>query len=170
MIRVLINKVPIGTITAPYGSIDSVHVTPHTGIDIAFELNHPLYAPLSGTVSRIADYGNTGLGKAIFVRLDDGRQYILGHLNSIPSNIHVGDRVVSGKTLLGFVGSTGNSTGSHLHFGALDQHGHFIDPYTLFEHAQSALFKQSTEAVISIKSVVTETFQWLSDNIHDTIV
>jgi murein DD-endopeptidase MepM/ murein hydrolase activator NlpD len=166
---VSINGVPIGTITAPFGAIDSAHSTPHTGIDIAFELNHQLYAPLSGTISRIADYGNVGLGRAIFVRLDDGRQYILGHLNSIPSSLHVGDKVISGETLIGFVGSSGRSFGNHLHFAALDQQGHFIDPYTLFERAQAILHDQPAETVISMKSMAVDAFQWLTENIYHII-
>lgn len=127
-------RIPIGAITAPYGSVDSVHLTPHKGIDLYCPINSPIYAPLEGIVSKVHDYGNTGLGKAVFVKLNDGRQYIMGHFNEI--KVHVGDRVDKGD-LLGLSGSTGHSTGGHLHFGALDKAGHFINPEALFESVSS---------------------------------
>jgi murein DD-endopeptidase MepM/ murein hydrolase activator NlpD len=129
-------KIPIGTITAPFGSIDSVHKIPHTGCDLYCPVGTELYAPLDGIVSRIVDYGNESLGKAIFVKLDDGRQYIFGHLSEF--KVHVGQVVHKGD-LLGLSGSSGNSTGPHLHFGVLDKHGHFIDPSELFKDIHSSL-------------------------------
>lgn len=112
-------------ITAGFGSIDDVHKTPHTGIDLALPIGSPLYAPEGGIVSRIVDYGDTSLGKAVFVKTKAGYQYIFGHLSEV--KIHEGERVHAGD-LLAFSGNTGNSTGPHLHLGMLDKAGGFVDP------------------------------------------
>ncbi len=162
--RVSTIKVPIGTVTAPYGNIDSVHRTPHTGIDLFCNENSPIYAPLGGVVSKVYDYGNTGLGKAVFVKMQDGRQYVMGHLNEI--KVHAGDKVAKGD-LLGLSGNTGHSTGAHLHFGAFDSKGHFIDPETLFESVHSnfslwvhkvvALSSESRTAFVSDPTIVSFT-------------
>jgi murein DD-endopeptidase MepM/ murein hydrolase activator NlpD len=163
---VSINGVPIGTITAPFGSIDSWHTQPHTGIDIYFPEGYKLYAPLNGVVSKVTE-NHSLLGKAVFVRMDDGKQYLLGHLSEI--KVQVGQKVVSGETLVGMCGSTGRSSGSHLHFGAIDQQGHFIDPYTLFERSQSVIYDQPAETVISMKTMAVDAFQWLTENIYHII-
>lgn len=115
----------IPRITAEYGAIDSVHKTPHTGIDVAVPIGTKLYAPEGGIVSRIADYGDTSLGKAVFVRTKEGYQYIFGHLSEV--KVHEGERVHTGD-LLAISGSSGRSTGPHLHLGAVDKAGSFVDP------------------------------------------
>jgi len=112
-------------ITARFGEIDSVHSAPHTGVDIALPIGSSVYSPGSGVVSRIADYGDASLGKAVFVRTGAGYQYIFGHLSEV--RVRPGERVHSGE-LLGLSGNTGNSTGPHLHVGAVDQTGHFVNP------------------------------------------
>ncbi|WP_244208862.1 M23 family metallopeptidase [Paenibacillus ferrarius] len=137
-------KVPIGAVTSPYGSIDSVHHTPHTGIDLYCTINSPIFAPLDGVISKVHDYGNAGLGKAVFVRMNDGRQYIMGHLNEI--KVHAGDKIIKGD-LLGLSGNTGHSTGAHLHFAAVDKNGRFIDPETLFESIHSGFILWTQKVV-----------------------
>jgi hypothetical protein len=112
-------------ITAPFGSIDPSHPTPHTGIDFALPIGSPLYAPEGGIISRIADYGDASLGKAIFVKTKAGYQYIFGHLSEV--KVREGDRVFGGD-LIALSGNTGNSTGPHLHLGMLDKAGGFVDP------------------------------------------
>lgn len=112
-------------ITAGFGQTDSVHSTPHTGVDVAVPIGTKLYSPSSGIVSRIADYGDTSLGKAVFVKTRSGYQYIYGHLSDV--KVRLGDRVHSGE-LLALSGNTGNSTGPHVHFGLVDKAGAFVDP------------------------------------------
>lgn len=118
-----INLIP--RITADFGEIDSVHKTPHTGIDVAVPQGTPLYAPADGIVSRIADYGDVSLGKAVFVKTHTGYQYIFGHLSDV--KVSLGERIHSGD-ILALSGNTGNSTGPHLHFGLVDKAGAFVDP------------------------------------------
>lgn len=114
-------------ITARFGEIDEVHNTPHTGVDLALPLGSNIYAPESGIVTRV--YENVKIGKAVIMRTKQGYQYIFGHLSD-NSKVHVGDRVHTGD-LLGLSGSTGNSTGPHLHLGALSTTGAFTDPVQL---------------------------------------
>ncbi|MEF3309324.1 M23 family metallopeptidase [Paenibacillus sp. GYB004] len=112
-------------ITARFGEVDLVHLTPHTGVDVALPIGSKLYAPTEGIVSRIADYGGDGLGKAVFVKTKTGYQYILGHLSE--TKVRIGDRVFSGD-LIALSGNTGNSTGPHVHIGLVNGAGAFVDP------------------------------------------
>lgn len=83
-------------------------------------------AALGGTVSNIWLCGNThynagdcnGFGTGLVIRGDDGRYYQYAHMQagSIPANVHYGARVEMGQQI-GRVGTTGWSTGPHLHFG-----------------------------------------------------
>lgn len=112
-------------ITARFGDLDPAHPTPHTGVDVALPIGSNLYAPEPGIVSRIADYGDVSLGKAVFVKTATGYHYVLGHLSAV--NVTPGQRIHTGD-LLALSGSTGNSTGPHLHLGLIDRSGHFADP------------------------------------------
>lgn len=83
----------------------------HKGIDLAAPRGTPVYACSAGTVVfRGSDpiYGNY-----IIIRHDGSRESLYGHLSSIKIELH--EKVKSG-TIVGTVGSTGQSTGPHLHF------------------------------------------------------
>jgi len=86
----------------------------HTGIDIAGSgiYGKPIKASDAGRVARVV-YGTTGYG--YYVMLDHGANNwtVYAHMSSIA--VKVGQYVVKGETI-GYVGSTGNSTGPHLHF------------------------------------------------------
>jgi murein DD-endopeptidase MepM/ murein hydrolase activator NlpD len=129
--------VKIGTVTAGYGVISPVHPTPHTGIDFWAPRFTQLYAPYDGYISSIRDYGGKSLGKAIFVTKSDGTQYCLGHLSRF-ADIKVGQVVEKGQTLLGYVGSSGRSTGPHLHYAEFIANGMPTDPggitFAAFQH------------------------------------
>ncbi len=84
-------------------------------------------AAIGGTVTSIylcpdQHYGSTGdcngFGTGLVINGDDGRVYQYAHMKagSIPSNVYHGARVEAGQTI-GAVGTTGNSSGNHLHFG-----------------------------------------------------
>ncbi|MGW1994484.1 FG-GAP-like repeat-containing protein [Embleya sp. NPDC001921] len=76
-------------------------------------LNQPVTASAGGTVSTVADRGNTSYGKYVVVTHANGWQTLYAHLNSF--DVQQGDTVAAGSRL-GRVGSTGNSTGPHLHY------------------------------------------------------
>lgn len=91
----------------------------HTGLDFPAGFNHPVVAVMDGTVIHVsyprpnANYGGWGLCNYIIIQHDNGLQSVYGHLKSI--NVSAGQRVSRGQRIAG-VGSTGYSTGPHLHF------------------------------------------------------
>jgi murein DD-endopeptidase MepM/ murein hydrolase activator NlpD len=93
----------------------------HKGIDIAAPYGTNIYAAESGTIQRIGNRGD-GYGIAIFIKHDNGNITVYAHM-SRAADFAVGDRVVQGQ-LIGFVGSTGNSTGNHLHFEVRTSNGY----------------------------------------------
>lgn len=83
----------------------------HEGMDIAADHGTPLYAVGPGTVT--ATGYNPGLGNHVKVTLEDDTVLVYGHLSTVAVEV---DDVVVGGDVLGAVGSTGRSTGAHLHF------------------------------------------------------
>lgn len=98
------------------------------GIDIANFGGGPVYTPRAGTVQQIVTncannsgrIGNTcggGYGNYVILKTDDGYTLIFGHMES-SMNVKTGQHINAG-TQLGWMDQTGNSTGTHLHFGVL---------------------------------------------------
>lgn len=83
----------------------------HTGIDIAVPLGTPVKTTMDGHVI-YAGWNNQGYGNLVIVENGAYRTYY-AHLSSIP--VSVGDEVKAGTTI-GLSGSTGHSTGPHLHY------------------------------------------------------
>ena len=96
--------------------------TKHTGVDIPGSLNTPVYAARKGKVI-FAGYSG-GYGNLVIVRHDKGYTTYYGHLNRITTKI--GDNVGVG-VMIGRMGNTGNSTGSHLHF-EVRKNGEALNP------------------------------------------
>lgn len=89
----------------------------HTGIDIARGslsslLGSPIVASNSGYVT-VATYASTGYGNRVMIDHGGGYKTLYGHCSSL--NVSVGQFVGKGD-IIAYVGSTGNSTGPHLHF------------------------------------------------------
>ena len=106
---------PAGRLTSSFGmrlSPFTGHQQFHNGIDLAAPTGTEVYAARDGKVVEVKK-GDPLLGN--FVRLDhgDGYQTVYGHLSRIECSLNT--RVLSG-TVIGKVGSTGMSTGPHLHF------------------------------------------------------
>ena len=99
----------------------------HPGIDIAANYGTPIYASAAGYVQRAGWYG--GYGKYIKISHDYGYATAYGHLSSI--EISAGDYVSKGQ-IIGYVGSTGYSTGPHLHFEVL-HYGKQVNPRRLIK-------------------------------------
>jgi murein DD-endopeptidase MepM/ murein hydrolase activator NlpD len=96
----------------------------HTGVDWAAPSGTPVYASGSGTIEKVG--WESGYGKYIRVRHNNGYETAYGHLSAFARNIDEGKRVRQGQ-VIAFVGSTGLSTGSHLHYEIL-VNGRFVDP------------------------------------------
>jgi len=84
----------------------------HPGIDLAGPYGTPIYATADGTVGR-AEWNNGGYGNLVEIDHGHGIQTRYGHLSR--SIVHAGERVKRGQ-LIAYMGSTGRSTGSHLHY------------------------------------------------------
>ncbi len=97
----------------------------HQGLDISTEKGTPVFATADGTVESASwngDYGNF-----IVIQHEFGLTTRYGHLNSY--RVSPGDTVKRGDTI-GYVGSTGRSTGAHLHYEIL-ANGQLINPLSL---------------------------------------
>ncbi|MGP1576070.1 MAG: LysM peptidoglycan-binding domain-containing M23 family metallopeptidase [Treponema sp.] len=106
-------------VTSPFGVRKSPFTgkkSYHAGIDLAAPSGSPIYACTSGQIIKIA-YSNV-YGNYIILRHDDGRESLYGHLSAVKSRLY--QKVKSG-TIIGNVGSTGMSTGPHLHFEIREQ-------------------------------------------------
>jgi murein DD-endopeptidase MepM/ murein hydrolase activator NlpD len=108
---------------------------PHTGVDFAAQRGTPVRAVGDGV---IAEAGwNGGYGKAIDIKHDSTYMSRYGHLDSFASGIHPGVSVTKGQ-IIGYVGSTGRSTGPHLHF-ELYKNQQFIDPLSVDFPAEESI-------------------------------
>lgn len=116
-------------ITSRFGQQEDFRDKPHTGYDFAMEKGEPIYSIQKGTV-RLVDYKTENVGKGVLVQWEDGKTAIYGHLSKFAESLKDGDTVERGQ-LIGYAGSTGHSTGNHLHFGLKNEYGEFIDgsPY-----------------------------------------
>jgi murein DD-endopeptidase MepM/ murein hydrolase activator NlpD len=96
----------------------------HEGLDLAKSWGTPVYPSRSGVVIEAGWHG--GYGQLIVLRHSDGFTTRYGHLSKI--NVKVGQTVQRGRTMIGRVGSTGLSTGPHLHFEVRDRAGRAVNP------------------------------------------
>ena len=96
----------------------------HTGVDWAAPSGTPIYASGNGTVEKVG--WESGYGKYVRIRHTNGYETAYGHMTAYARGIEEGTRVRQGQ-VIGFVGSTGLSTGSHLHYEIL-VNGRFVDP------------------------------------------
>ncbi|MCL2408618.1 MAG: peptidoglycan DD-metalloendopeptidase family protein [Oscillospiraceae bacterium] len=101
-----------GPITSGFGPrVIAVGSRNHRGLDIGGRLGDPIFAADYGEV--IFSGWNGGFGNAITIRHDNGDETLYAHLNEI--FVSVGDWVYQGQ-IIGAMGTTGTSTGVHLHF------------------------------------------------------
>ena len=100
-----------GTITSRFGSVSSIRSGAHTGLDISSPTGTPVKAAASGTVIWAGYKGS--LGNLVVVSHSNGVQTYYGHCSKI--YVSSGQSISQGQTISA-VGSTGNSTGPHLHF------------------------------------------------------
>ncbi|WP_338634234.1 M23 family metallopeptidase [Afipia carboxidovorans] len=96
----------------------------HTGVDWATAYGTPIFASGNGVIEKAEWEG--GYGKYIRIRHPNGYQTAYGHMSAYAKGIEPGKRVRQGQ-VIGFVGSTGMSTGAHVHYEIL-VNGRFVDP------------------------------------------
>jgi murein DD-endopeptidase MepM/ murein hydrolase activator NlpD len=98
----------------------------HEGVDLAAPTGTSIYAASDGVVIGAAPHG--GYGNWIHIEHSSALSTVYGHLSAFALGIGPGVQVKEGQ-LIGFVGSTGRSTGPHLHFEIVSN-GHAVDPLT----------------------------------------
>ena len=96
----------------------------HDGLDIPKPYGTPIYPARSG---RVLEAGwHDGYGQLVIIKHNNGETTRYGHMSK--TMVRVGDMVQRGKTMIGRVGSTGISTGPHLHFEVRDKNGKPVNP------------------------------------------
>jgi murein DD-endopeptidase MepM/ murein hydrolase activator NlpD len=129
--KFLVRKpVAVGVESSPFGwriqPIDHVREF-HEGVDWAAPLGTPIFAAGNGTIEEIGPKG--GYGKYVLIRHADGYETAYGHMTAFARGLQVGSHVRQGQ-VIGFVGSTGISTGAHVHF-EIHINGRFVNPMTV---------------------------------------
>ncbi|WP_245574521.1 M23 family metallopeptidase [Hugenholtzia roseola] len=113
----------------------------HHGIDLELDTGDPVYAVFDGIV-RIERY-NSGYGNHVVLRHYNGLETLYAHLSQ--TDVEVGTFVKAGQQL-GLGGSTGRSTGPHLHF-EVRYEGHTIDPSLVFDFPNHTIAAQTFHIV-----------------------
>ena len=119
-----------GVITSYFGPRNLLGMTYHYGIDIDGVTGDPVIAAMAGTVTYSG--WNGGYGYCVIVERD-GVEYYYGHASEL--DVSVGEEISAGD-VIAKVGSTGNSTGSHLHF-EIRIDGQAVDPLPYLERTAS---------------------------------
>ena len=99
----------------------------HTGVDWAAPTGTPILAAGDGTVERVGREG--GYGNYVRIRHANGFATAYGHMSRYAAGVEPGVSVKQGQ-IIGYVGSTGLSTGPHCHFEVLVNNG-FVNPMTI---------------------------------------
>ena len=127
----------------------------HTGVDWAAPTGTPIYASGNGTVEKAG--WESGYGKFVLIQHTNGYETAYGHMSAFARGIDEGKRVRQGQ-VIGFVGSTGLSTGSHVHY-EIRVNGRFVDPMRIklprgreLEGPMLANFEQERERLDGIMS------------------
>ncbi|MCY6383314.1 M23/M56 family metallopeptidase [Hoeflea prorocentri] len=124
-----------GRVVSAYG-VKRKNLRVHTGVDVAARLGTEILAPNDALVTQATDLfrGNPRWGKAVVLEFEDDVVVWLTHLDSY--TVSPGDRVAAGQ-VIGTVGSTGQSTGSHVHVETYKD-ARRVDPVTIWPFLQQA--------------------------------
>lgn len=110
---IILSVAPVsGRISSRFGVNESVRNHTHMGLDIAASNGTPIIAPADGVVT-YAQYNSGGYGNLVKISHGNGVETYYGHCSKL--FVSVGQSVKAGDTIAA-VGSTGHSTGNHLHF------------------------------------------------------
>lgn len=110
----------------------------HNGVDIPLKEGEPIYATFDGRV-RYSQNSKTGYGNLVIIRHDNGLETYMGHLSK--RLVEAGEWVTAGQ-VIGEGGSTGRSTGPHLHFETR-YYGQSFDPERLIDFKTGMLRRET---------------------------
>lgn len=125
-------------VTSPFGYRHGIR---HTGIDIRMPRGKEIYAAFDGKV-RLAKMVR-GYGNLVILRHENGLETFYAHMTKI--NVNADDWVEAGQ-VIGFAGSTGRSTGPHLHFEVRYQ-GYALDPAWLIDFENEGILRHRVFAL-----------------------
>jgi murein DD-endopeptidase MepM/ murein hydrolase activator NlpD len=117
-----------GTFTSGFGARNHPilgYVRTHTGVDWSDDIGTPVFAAGNGVIAQ-ADWSSGGYGRRIEVQHLNGYMTTYSHLSGFARGIEPGVKVRQGQ-VIGYIGTTGLSTGPHLHYEVLIN-GSFVDP------------------------------------------
>ncbi len=117
-------------ITNTFGMVRSYYSSVHTGLDFACPSGTPIHAIADGVITSFEYDGS--YGNKTVMTLADGTEIWYGHQTSYASDLAIGKEVRQGE-VIGYVGSTGNSTGPHVHIEVRPGAGDPVDPYPAFQ-------------------------------------
>jgi len=132
----------------------------HLGVDYAARRGTPVHAAGRGVIvwaARMGTYGNL-----IKIRHADGYETRYAHLKSFRRGIHRGKHVKKGQ-VIAYVGTTGRSTGPHLHF-ELRKHGRAINPLKVVQVTTKKLKGKAKKAFIHLKKNYDESVNLYLNN------
>ncbi len=114
-----------------HGTINQDFSWYHKAVDLGAPIGTPIVAAQSGRAAEVYTSGwNGGYGIHVIIAGDNGYQTLYAHMMSV--NVSAGDSVVAGKTIVGWVGLTGRTTGPHLHF-EIRSGGNFYNPLAILQ-------------------------------------
>ena len=128
----------------------------HQGVDLPLKMGDPIYAAFCGRV-RISQYNKGGYGNLVIIRHDNGLETYYGHLSE--RMVEPGQWVEAGQ-IIGLGGSTGRSTGPHLHFETR-YYGQSFDPERLIDFKNGTLSRETfllKKSFFSISSTAGQDF------------
>jgi len=129
--------------------IDPIYKTyrVHFGLDFAAPSGTPIYATADGVV-KVAGFNSDGYGNKVVIDHGFGYQTLYGHMVRV--NVNPGQSVVRGS-VIGYVGSTGKSTGPHCHYEVI-KNGTKVDPvYYFYNDLTPAQFDRILKAAAANK-------------------
>lgn len=151
------------TITQRFGNASGRYVSGrHTGLDIGCMAGSPIYAATDGLVTTASYQG--AYGNTVRVKYSDTLTTGYHHMSVIKAR--VGQNVSAGS-IIGYIGSTGNSTGPHLHFEVLIN-GKTVDPEPYLSGASTVEQASSDATQVGLTDFpgqITKAFETLSDPI-----
>lgn len=132
--------------------IDPIYKTPkmHTGLDFAAAIGTPIYATADGTIED-ASFDDGGYGNHVIINHGYGYETLYGHMVKV--KVHRGEKVKRGQ-VIGWVGSTGKSTGPHCHYEVI-RNKQKINPVHYFFNDLSAA---DYERLIKIAAANNQSF------------
>lgn len=122
----------------PHGKYGPRRRRQHQGIDLPLQTGDPIYATFSGRV-RISQYNTGGYGNLVIIRHDNGLETYYGHL---AERLVETNQWVEAGQIIGLGGSTGRSTGPHLHFETR-YYGRAFDPERLIDFKSGILCRET---------------------------